>query len=58
MHQIGKFQLRKVLGKAAGGSYEIMGLAAVFAWLTVKRSNEVRNFTRKQVLPEGEWHLL
>ncbi len=40
-------------GKAAGGSYEIMGLAAVFAWLTVKRSNEVRNFTRKQVLPEG-----
>lgn len=41
------------VGRAAGGSYRIMGLAAMFAWLTVKRSNEVRSFTRAQVVERG-----
>lgn len=41
------------VGKEAGGAYAIMGLAAQFAWLTTKRSNEVRNFTRPQITTEG-----
>lgn len=41
------------VGRKAGGPYHIMGLAAVFAWLTVKRSNEVRNFQRQQIVTEG-----
>ena len=41
------------VGKAAGGAYAIMGLAAQFAWLTLRRSNEVRNFTRDRISPAG-----
>lgn len=41
------------VGKKAGGPYVIMALAAQFAWLTVKRSNEVRNFTRDRITAEG-----
>lgn len=40
-------------GRVAGGSYLIMALAARFAWLTLRRSGEVRRFTRNCIKPEG-----
>jgi hypothetical protein len=40
-------------GKAMGGAYRIMALAAQFAWLTTKRSREVRHFTRDRITTEG-----
>lgn len=41
------------VGKAAGGSFAIMGLCAQFTWLTLRRPTETRNFTRDQIVTEG-----
>lgn len=41
------------VGRAAGGSYAIQALAAQFAWLTLRRSTEVRAFTQRQIAAEG-----
>jgi integrase len=41
------------VGRSAGGSYLVLALAAQFAWLTVKRSNEVRSFKTDQITDDG-----
>lgn len=40
-------------GRDLGSAYLIQALAAQFAWLTTKRSREVRQFTRDRITAEG-----